>query len=83
MRRKQMRRVLRERCTHLDAEQADALLARAGIDPDGPAGDAVAVEQFVALLARRDAALEPTSVAVGQREAQPLELHRHVHRLHA
>jgi len=48
MRRKQMRRVVRSLYA-LDAEQADALLAAAGIEPaDRP--EVLSVEQFVALL---------------------------------
>jgi 16S rRNA (adenine1518-N6/adenine1519-N6)-dimethyltransferase len=48
MRRKQMRRVVRSLYA-LDAEQADALLASAGIEPaDRP--EVLSVEQFVALL---------------------------------
>lgn len=48
MRRKQMRRVVRS-LHALDAEQADALLATAGIEPaDRP--EVLSVEQFVALL---------------------------------
>jgi len=48
MRRKQMRRVVRSLYA-LDAEQADALLAAAGIEPaDRP--EVLGVEQFVALL---------------------------------
>jgi 16S rRNA (adenine1518-N6/adenine1519-N6)-dimethyltransferase len=48
MRRKQMRRVVRT-MFGLDAEQADALLARAGIDPE-VRPEVVDVEQFVRLL---------------------------------
>jgi len=48
MRRKQMRRVVRSLYA-LDAEQADELLAAAGIEPaDRP--EVLSVEQFVALL---------------------------------
>lgn len=48
MRRKQMRRVVRSLYA-LDAEQADALLAAAGIEPtDRP--EVLSVEQFVALM---------------------------------
>ena len=48
MRRKQMRRVLRT-LRSLDAEQADAMLAAAGIDP-AARPETLSAEQFVALL---------------------------------
>ena len=51
MRRKQMRRVVRTLYS-LDAEQADALLARAGIDPQ-VRPEVLSVEQFVALMRGR------------------------------
>ena len=80
MRRKQMRRVVRSLFA-LDAEQADVLLAAAGIEPTRPAGGAErrAVRRAAARCAER---AEPDLVAVREREGEPLELHRHVHRLH-
>ena len=51
MRRKQMRRVVRSLYS-LDAEQADALLARAGIEPE-VRPETLSVEQFVALMRAR------------------------------
>jgi 16S rRNA (adenine1518-N6/adenine1519-N6)-dimethyltransferase len=51
MRRKQMRRVVRT-LDSLDAEQADAVLARAHIDPE-VRPEALSVEQFVGLLRGR------------------------------
>jgi 16S rRNA (adenine1518-N6/adenine1519-N6)-dimethyltransferase len=51
MRRKQMRRVVRTLYS-LDAEQADAVLARAGIDPE-VRPEVLSTEQFVGLLRSR------------------------------
>ena len=51
MRRKQMRRVVRTLFA-LDADQADALLARVGIDPE-VRPEVLSVEQFVGLLRER------------------------------
>jgi 16S rRNA (adenine1518-N6/adenine1519-N6)-dimethyltransferase len=48
MRRKQMRRVVRTLYS-LDAEQADALLAKAGVDPE-VRPEVLSVEQFVGIL---------------------------------
>jgi len=51
MRRKQMRRVVRSLYS-LDAEQADAVLARAGIEPE-VRPEVLSVEQFVGLMRGR------------------------------
>jgi 16S rRNA (adenine1518-N6/adenine1519-N6)-dimethyltransferase len=51
MRRKQMRRVVRSLFS-LDAEQADVVLARAGVDGE-VRPEVLSVEQFVGLLRAR------------------------------
>lgn len=59
MRRKQMRRVVRTLYS-LDAEQADQLLERAGIEPE-VRPETLRVEQFVALMRARSAGVSRTA----------------------
>lgn len=59
MRRKQMRRVVRTLYS-LDAEQADQLLERAGIEPE-VRPETLRVEQFVALIRARSAGVSRTA----------------------